>query len=281
MTEPRRIDAHHHLWDLSVRDQSWTAELPVLRRSFLWEDLAPELSDRGVDGTILVETINVAEETPEFLALAAETPQILGVIGWVDLTAPDVADEIARLQKLPGGDKLVGLRHQVQGEPDPEWLLRPDVLRGLAAVAEAGLVFDLLLLPAQLPAAIRVVDQVRGMRWVLAHAAKPPIASGEIEPWRSHLRTLAANPGVACKLSGLVTEAGEDWSAEQIAPFATAILEAFGPDRVMVGSDWPVCLLQTSYAEVDDLHARLLDGLSADEFAQARGGTAQRWYLGD
>src|SRR6476469_568735 len=150
------IDAHHHRWDLSVRDQVWTADLPALRRTFTMDELHPQLDAAGVDGTVLVETINVAAETPELLAVAASDPVVRGVVGWVDLTADDVADEIARLRQLPGGDRLVGVRHPVQGGPDPQWLTRPEVLRGLREVADAGLVFDLLVLHEQLPAAIEV-----------------------------------------------------------------------------------------------------------------------------
>ena len=203
---------------------------------------------------------------------------VKGVVGWVDLTAPGVADTLAELRALRGGEFLVGIRHQVQGEPDPEWLLRPDVLRGLVAVAEAGLAYDLLVTHQQLPAAVKVAGAVAGLRFVLDHAGKPPVASGQLDPWRTHLTELAEREAVACKLSGLVTEAGEEWSYEQLAPYADHVLETFGADRVMVGSDWPVCLLRTSYDEVDALSARFIAQLSPDEQLNVRGGTARRWY---
>ena len=218
-TAPRRVDAHQHFWDLSVRDQPWTAELPVLRRSFGPDDLLPALREHRVDGTILVQTVTVAEETSEFLALALDHAEVLGVVGWVDLTRPDVADELARLRALPGGERLVGIRHQVQGEPDSRWLMRDDVRRGLTAVGEAGLVYELLVTHDQLPAAVEAVASMPDLRWVLDHAGKPPIAAGALDPWRSHISALAAHPGVACKLTGLVTEAGQDWKVDDIRPY--------------------------------------------------------------
>lgn len=274
-----KIDAHQHVWDLTVRDQPWTAELPMLRRSFLMEDLHPELEDFGVDGTVLVQTVTVAEETPELLTLAGNDPKILGVTGWVDLTAPGVAEAIERLLSGPGGEWLVGIRHQVQGEPDPRWLLRPDVRHGLEAVAQSGLVYELLVTHQQLSAAVEVVSLVPELRWVLDHAGKPPIASGLIEPWRTDLAALAEHPGVACKLSGMVTEAGEDWTYDHVAPYAAAVLDVFGADRVMVGSDWPVCLLRASYAEVDALNDHLLAELTPADSLKVWGGTAERWYF--
>jgi L-fuconolactonase len=277
-TDVPRIDAHHHVWDLSVRDQPWTAELPAIRRSFAFGELRPALQAAGIAGTVLVQTITVPEETPEFLALAAAHPEILGVVGWVDLTAPDVGKRLAALRALPGGEHLVGIRHQVQGEPDPRWLLRPDVLDGLAAVADAGLVYDLLVIPEQLPAAVEVAGRVPGLRFVLDHAGKPPIAAGLLDPWREQISALAAHPEVACKLSGLVTEASEHPTVAELAPYAGHVLDAFGADRVMVGSDWPVCLLRGSYADVDALHRELLAGLGAPERALVLGGTATRWY---
>lgn len=273
-----RIDAHHHVWDLAVRDQPWTAELPTLRRTFLIEDLDADLTAQDIEGTILVQTVCVPEETPEFLEMAAKDDRIRGVVGWVDLTSPDVRTRLADLARLPGGDRLVGIRHQVQLEPDPEWLLREDVIRGLQSVADAGLVYELLVTHDQLPAAVAVVEQVPGLRFVLDHAGKPPIASSELDPWRERIAALAANPNVACKLSGLVTEAGPDWKPEHLEPYAAHVLAAFGADRVMFGSDWPVCLLQTSYAGVVELTARFCEGLSDAEWGDVWGGTAQRWY---
>ncbi|MFF6981567.1 amidohydrolase family protein [Streptomyces sp. NPDC008343] len=247
------VDAHHHVWDLSVRDQDWIAgpELQPLRRNFTVDDLASEAQAAGVDRTVLVQTVTVAEETPEFLALAAEHELIAGVVGWTDLTRPDVADELARLRELPGGRYLKGIRHQVQGESDPGWLLRADVRRGLAAVAEAGLVYDLVVLPRQLPACAKAAASLPELTFVLDHLGKPPIASGAREPWTSDVRALAVLPNTVCKLSGMVTEADPvSWTVDDLRPYADVVLEAFGPQRLMFGSDWPVCTLAAPYGQV-------------------------------
>ncbi|PAZ15024.1 amidohydrolase [Streptomyces sp. SA15] len=270
------VDAHHHVWDLSVRDQDWIGEDSRLRRDFTVEDLAPEARAAGVDRTVLVQTITVPEETPEFLALAAEHELIAGVVGWTDLTRPDVPDELARLRELPGGRYLKGIRHQVQGEPDPEWLLRPDVRRGLTAVADAGLVHDLVVLPHQLPACIKAAASLPELTFVLDHLGKPPIASGTLEPWASDLRAFAALPNTVCKVSGMVTAADlASWTIDDLRPYADVVLDAFGPDRLMFGSDWPVCTLAATYGEVLDVAHQLTSG---HERTQIFGATATRVY---
>lgn len=275
---PRRIDAHHHVWDLAVRPQEWTKGLPELERTFTLAELVPQLDACGIDGTVLVETINLAAETSELLALAAHIPQVFGVVGWVDLTATDVADALAALRAGVGGDRLVAVRHQVQGEPDPMWLTRPDVLTGLAEVAAAGLVFDLLVKPHQLPAAILAARARPQVRFVLEHLGKPDIAGGAWQPWADQVAALADLPNVACKLSGMVTEAAPAWTAEHLRPYAAEVLDRFGPERVMAGSDWPVCLLRGSYADVWAAQTSLLDELDAPDRDQVLGGTAERWY---
>ncbi|MGW4867752.1 amidohydrolase family protein [Streptomyces chartreusis] len=275
------VDAHHHVWDLSVRDQDWITgpELQPLRRDFGVGDLAPEARAAGVGRTVLVQTVTVPEETPEFLALAAEHELIAGVVGWTDLTRPDIADELSRLRELPGGRYLKGIRHQVQGEADPEWLLRADVRRGLAAVAEAGLVYDLVVLPHQLPACARAAADLPELTFVLDHSGKPPIASGTREPWTRDVRALAALPNTICKLSGLVTEADlADWTVTDLRPYADAVLEAFGPGRLMFGSDWPVCTLAATYGEVLAAATELTAALSATERTHVFQGTAARVY---
>ncbi len=245
------VDAHFHVWDLSVRDQDWIDEHSPLRRNFTIEDLVPEARAAGVDHAVLVQTITVPEETPEFLALAAEHELIAGVVGWTDLTRPDIADELARLRALPGGQYLKGIRHQVQGEPDPQWLLRADVRRGLAAVADAGLVYDLVVLPHQLPACVKAAASLPELPFVLDHLGKPPIVSGALEPWASDVRALAALPNTVCKLSGLITEADlASWTVDDLRPYADVVLDAFGPQRLMFGSDWPVCTPAASYEQV-------------------------------
>ncbi|MFI8193481.1 amidohydrolase family protein [Streptomyces sp. NPDC085946] len=254
------VDAHVHVWDLSVRDQDWLSGpgLGPLRRTFTMDDLAPGARAAGVDRVVLVQTVTVAAETPELLALADRHELIAGVVGWTDLTRPDVAGELARLRELPGGRYLKGVRHQVQGEPDPRWLLRPDVRRGLAAVADAGLVHDLVVLPHQLPACVEAAAALPGLTFVLDHLGKPPVASGELEPWASRVRALAALPNTVCKLSGLVTQADPaTWQVRDLRPYADVVLEAFGDGRLMFGSDWPVSTLAAPYPDVvalaDDL----------------------------
>lgn len=281
MTEPGRVDAHHHVWDPAARDMPWLAGdgLEPLRRSFDVEELAPQAVAAGVSATVVVQTVSDTEETRAMLALAARSPLVAGVVGWVDLTAPEVADNIAALRAGRAGEHLVGIRHQVHDEPDPDWLRRDDVRRGLRAVADLGLVYDLLTFPLHLRAAIDTVAELPEARFVLDHLSKPPIAAGELEPWAGELGELAAHPNVSCKLSGMVTEADwGSWSVADLRPYAATVLELFGPDRVMFGSDWPVCLLAAPYAGV--VHAA--EQVTADLDTEARtavfGGTARRVY---
>jgi L-fuconolactonase len=274
------VDAHHHLWDPATADYPWlTDELAVIRRRFTPDDLAPALEATGVDATILVQTRSSQEETAEFLAIAAATPFIRGVVGWVDLTDPSVADGIAALREVPGGERLVGIRHQVHDEPDPEWLLRKDVVRGIRAVGAAGLVYDLLLRPRELPAAAELARALPDVRFVIDHLAKPPIASGELEPWRERIAAFAALDHVAAKLSGLVTEASwSSWTPGDLGPSVDHALEVFGPDRLLFGSDWPVCLLAASYQDVVEAAMTTLSALSAVQRAAVMGANATRIY---
>ncbi|MFI9341782.1 amidohydrolase family protein [Streptomyces sp. NPDC052773] len=275
------VDAHHHLWDLSVRDQDWITgpELAPLRRAFTVDDLRAETTTAGVGRTVLVQTVTVPAETPELLALADGHDLIAGVVGWTDLTRPDVADELARLRALPGGRHLKGIRHQIQAEPDPEWLLRPDVRRGLAALADAGIVHDLVVRPHQLPACVRAAAAHPDLIFVLDHLGKPPVAAGATEPWAGSVRALAALPNTVCKLSGLVTEADlASWTVDDLRPYADVVLDAFGPHRLMFGSDWPVCTLAATYGEVLTTAAELTAALSEAERAEVFAGTATRVY---
>jgi L-fuconolactonase len=251
------IDAHHHLWDPAARRHGWLAALPVLRRRFGPDDYRAAAAPCGVTASVLVQVLADVGETEEFLALAAashapgrEQVPVAGVVGWVDLCGQDVAAEIARIRQHAGGDCLSGVRHLVQDEPDPEWLDRPEVRRGLSAVGAAGLAYDLLIRLPQRPAALRVTAELDQVRFVLDHAAKPPIADGVLEPWAAMMGELAARPNVVCKLSGLVTEAGTGWRPSDFAPYLDVLLASFGPGRLMFGSDWPVCLPAASYDEV-------------------------------
>ena len=276
-----RIDAHHHLWRLADRPQPWLdgPAMAAIRRDFTLDDLLAETAAAGIDSGILVQVLPDLDETVEFLALAAASGSVAGVVGWVDLTAGPVAEVLAGLRAVPGGDKLIGIRHLVQAEPDPAWLNRPEVRRGLRAVADAGLVYDLLTVPHQLPAAIEVVRAMPELTFVLDHLSKPPIASGETEPWAARIRELAAEQNVYCKLSGMVTEADHaGWRTADLSPYADIVLDAFGPARVMFGSDWPVCLLAASYAQVCEAADQLTAHLGAGECADVFGGTAVRAY---
>jgi L-fuconolactonase len=275
------VDTHHHLWDLDVRDQPWIVgpDMAPIRRDFRPADLSAALNGSTVDSTVLVQTVSDPDETPEMLVLADTVDRIAGVVGWVDLTARDARKRIGALQAHPAGRWLKGIRHQVESEPEPNWLCRPDVLAGLAAVEDAGLLYELLVRPHQLPAAIRAVAEFPQLTFVLDHCAKPPIATGELEPWADHLRTLAAQPNVMCKLSGLVTEddwAG--WTAARLRPYVDVVLEAFGPGRLMFGSDWPVCLLAAEYKQVLDVARELTAGLTERERTAVFGGTARQVY---
>jgi L-fuconolactonase len=279
MTEPV-IDAHHHLWDPASAVYPWmTAEMDPIIRPFGADDLAPLLRAAGVDGTIVVQARRDLAETRELLAIAAATSFIVGVVGWVDLTAPGVAEAIDALRAEPGGDRLVGIRHQVQDEADPDWLGRADVGRGLEAVEAAGLAFDLLVRPRESQAATAVVHDHPDLRFVLDHVGKPPLRDGDLGPWVAGLRGLAAHPNVWCKLSGLVTEADwASWRVEEFAPPVAIALAAFGPGRLLFGSDWPVCLLAAAYDDVVRSARTLTARLSSSEQAAIFGGTAREVY---
>ena len=276
------VDAHHHLWDPRTRDYPWMAgpAFDPIRWPYGLDELRARTAAAGIGRTVLVQTVADSSETEEFLKLAAASDGLVaGVVGWVDLQAPDVAGALERLRSLPGGERLVGVRHQVQDEPDPDWLGRPQVRRGLRAVAEAGLVYDLLVLVPQLDSAVAAARELPQGRFVLDHAAKPPIASGAMEPWSGGIGQLARLPNVVCKLSGLVTEARwDDWDAAGIRPYAEHVLAAFGPGRVLFGSDWPVCELAASYEAVHRLAGGLLEGLAPDERAMVMGGSAEAAY---
>jgi L-fuconolactonase len=266
------VDAHHHFWDPTRREYPWMgAELAAIRRPFGPNELRPLLEDNGVDTTILVQTVSSLDETREFLETAATTGFIGGVIGWIDLTSPAVAQTIATLVS----DLLVGVRHQVQDEPDPRWLLREDVQRGIAAVGEAGLVYDLLVRTRELPAALDTVRKRRDVSFVIDHAAKPRIAGGSWDrDWEAALAPFSDEPNVACKLSGLVTEADwKSWTSEQLEPYVRRVIGWFGRERCMYGSDWPVCLLAASYDQVLDMMQEIL-GLDEVVFGE----TARRIY---
>ena len=279
------IDAHHHVWDLMLRPQPWLAEpgLRALRRSFsiaeLVADSAAGLCGRELTETVLVQCLPLMAETEELLHLADRDPLVAGVVGWVDLTDPHLGSQLDRLRTLRGGQLLVGVRHLVQAESDPRWLLRKDVRRGLDEVAERGLCYDLLILPHQLAAAATLAVEAPHLRLVLDHAAKPPLRSGDLGEWTEGVRSLSAAPQVVCKFSGLITEADhESWSTKDLRPVAKVLLEDFGPQRLMFGSDWPVCRVARGWAAWATAAEDLLAPLSPADLDQVLQGTARRTY---
>jgi L-fuconolactonase len=251
-----------------------TYRLDIVRRPFGPGDLKPLLEQSSISRTVVVQTVSTVRETVEFLALAAEHEFIAGVVGWVDLMDRAVARTIGQLQSAPAGDRLVSIRHQVEDEADPDWLLQPDVQRGIAAVGHAGLAFDLLVRTRQLTAATETVRRNPDVQFVLDHCAKPNIGEKPDRPWKDAMSRLAELPNVACKISGLVTEADwSSWTVEEVAPYIDLVIEWFGRERCMFGSDWPVCLLAAQYDQVVDL---VRDVAGEDE--EIFGRTAERVY---
>jgi L-fuconolactonase len=270
------VDAHQHFWDPALDDYPWlTDELGAVRRRFGPEDLEPVLQEHGVGGTVLVQALASLDETRRLLAVAEATPFVRGVVGWIDLTDPNAAQVLAGL----GGTALVGIRHQVQDEPDPAWLLRPDVQQGIAAVGASGLAYDLLVRTPALPAALETARRHPEMRFIVDHLAKPPLRDGDTTEWARGLEALSLLPNVSCKLSGLVTEADwAGWRSETLLPYFRRALEWFGPSRTMFGSDWPLCLVAADYGAVLELALGVLDGLDDAERNAVLGGNATRIY---
>ncbi|MEU2281061.1 amidohydrolase family protein [Streptomyces sp. NPDC013178] len=286
MSDVRRlVDAHHHVWNLDHRPQPWLDEPghEPIRRTFGPDDLRTSatrtIAGRRLGSTVVVQCVTSVPETRELLALADEDPLIGAVVGWADLTSPAVGDVLDALQTGPGGRYLRAVRHLVQGESDPQWLQRPVVERGLAAVAERGLAYDVLIRHHQLPQAIALAERFPGLPLVLDHAGKPPIAEHALNGWERDVRRLAAHSQVRCKVSGLVTEADhERWTIADIRPVWDVLLSAFGPDRLMFGSDWPVCVLAGGWNRWAATVEELLAHCSAEETGAILAGTANDFY---
>ena len=275
------VDSHHHFWDPARRDYYWMSEeLATIRRRFGPDDLRPLLAAARVDRTIVVQTVPSVDETREFLATAAETDFVAGVVGWVDLTDPAVAKTIEELRAGSGGKQLVGLRHQVHDEPDAGWLLRKDVQRGIGAVGDASLVYDILVRTRELTAALDVVRRLPDVSFVIDHIAKPRIAAGADDPeWERAMAPFSDCPNAVCKLSGMVTEASwTDWSIDDLRPYVRRALGWFGSERCMFGSDWPVCELAATYEEVVDALRETVRDLKPAEKEAIFGGNAARVY---
>jgi L-fuconolactonase len=282
------VDAHHHLWNPSDPGQGWLADpaLGDIRRRFDLHDLHDAVrggvAGRPVTATVLVQSVARTDESEQLLATAVEDDLVAAVVGWVDLTG-DVPAQLERLRAGYGGRLLRGVRHLVQDELDPQWLLREDVLAGLRALAKADMPYDLLVRPPQLPAAVELSRCLPALRLVLDHAGKPQLSSGDLESWSRDVRALARSEQVVCKVSGLITEADHHrWSLADLRPAWDTVLDAFGPRRLLFGSDWPVCLLAASWERWAAIIAELIAPLSPDEADAVLTRTATATYrLGD
>jgi L-fuconolactonase len=272
-----RIDAHQHFWIYDPREHGWIGDsMTSIRHDFLPVDLKPELERSGFDGTVAVQVRQTLEETRWLLELAASSSYIRGVVGWVDLRSAQVRTQLESFAENP---KLVGIRHIVQSEPDDQFLLRPDFLRGISVLGEFDLAYDLLIYPKHLPVAAEFVRHFPSQRFVLDHMAKPPIKSGEIQSWARDIRDLALLPNIFCKLSGLVTEADwQRWTPEHLLPYLDAVFECFGPERLMIGSDWPVCTVAASYSQAVDIVKNYVSNFPVEVREAVLGGNAARFW---
>jgi len=278
-TEPMRtmrVDAHQHFWRYSEKEYGWINDaMAVIRQDFLPADLLPLLREAGIATTVAVQARQSIEETEWLLKLAREHDWIAGVVGWVPLVDPKV-DEI--LERLSSDSKLKGMRHVLQGEAD-QYMQRDDFHAGIAWLERYSLTYDVLILERQLAAAIQLVDLHPTQLFVLDHLAKPLIAGHELEPWRTHIRELARRPHVVCKLSGMVTEADFDtWTPEDLRPYMETVLDAFGPERLLFGSDWPVCTVASSYMRWVSVVRDFVEQLTVDEQAAIFGRNATKIY---
>jgi L-fuconolactonase len=272
-----RIDSHQHFWKYNpVRDQWITDEMAIIRRDFLPEDLFLELRANQIDGCIAVQADQSENETRFLLDLARQNSFIRGVVGWIDLRAENVSECLAVLAR---NKKLRGFRHIVQAEPDDRFMLQPQFLKGIGCLSELGFTYDILIYPRQLRAAIELVARCPNQSFVIDHLAKPDIKARHTAPWAEQMREIATSPNVYCKVSGFITEADwKNWQPDDFKPYLDTVFEAFGPERIMFGSDWPVCLLAGSYSQVIQLIARYTKGFSPSDKEQIFGLNAARFY---
>src|SRR6266852_8178829 len=271
------IDSHQHFWRYdAVRDAWITDAMAVLRRDFLPEHLAAELTANGMDASVAVQADQSEAETMFLLDLAEKNKRVAGVVGWVELRSPHIAE---RLEYFSHFSKLRGFRHIAQGEPDDRFLAREDFVKGVAQLRSFDFTYDIHVYPKQLPAAIELVARLPEQRFVADHVAKPEIKSGKTSPWAAQMKEMAQNKNVFCKLSGMVTEADwKRWKTEDFKPYLDVVFDAFGADRLMFGSDWPVCLLAATYRQVKQLIEDYVKGYSEAEKAKIFGGNAIRFY---
>lgn len=271
-----KIDAHQHFWKYDATEYPWIGAGTVLERSWMPEDLRPILEGAGMDGCVAVQARQSMEESRWLLDLAEEHSWIRGVVGWVDLRSEKVDEELGELMGRRG---LVGVRHVVQDEVDEDFLGGGEFCRGVGKLAGYGLAYDLLIYARQLGSAVRMVERFPEQRFVIDHLAKPEIRLGKLEGWREWMKEMGKFPQVMCKVSGMVTEARVgDWKAEDLRPYIEVVLEVFGVDRLMFGSDWPVCLLAADYGRVLGVVEGALEGFSVADRAKIFGGNALRFY---
>jgi len=271
-----RIDAHQHFWALGRGDYGWlTPDLKDIYRDFLPDDLTPILAAAGIEGTVIVQAAPTIAETEFMLSLADDYAYVKGVVGWVDFEQAEAPAQISKLAQHPA---MVGLRPMIQDIADPDWMLRAELTPAFEALIAADLTFDALTLPPHLSNLSRLLERHPNMRVVINHGAKPLIRDGVIEPWATDMTRLARDTQAYCKLSGLVTEANADWSIADLKPYLDHLLNSFGPDRLIWGSDWPVCTLASSYERWIATTDSLLSGLTADERNAILGGNAAQAY---
>lgn len=273
-----RIDSHQHYWKADRGDYHWmTPQVPVLHRDYLPADLRPSLMQHNIQKTIVVQAAQTLAETDFLLDLAATDDSIAGVVGWLDMESPDFPQQFEQYRKCA---KFIGVRPMLQDIPDDEWILRPQVLSSLGFIAEADFPFEFLTYPRHLPFVLQVLERVPKLRAVIDHISKPEIRAGKLEPWKSWIAQVARHENLYCKLSGMVTEADhKHWSADDLRPYVEHVMECFGPDRVMFGSDWPVCLLAGSYDQVIAVLEELLSStLNEDAMQKIFGTNAARFY---
>ena len=272
-----KLDSHQHFWTYDAAQYPWIPAGSPLQRDRLPADLAPLLAGAGLDGSIAVQARQTIEESLWLLTLAEHHSIIKGVVGWVELRSPRVQEDLALLAPHP---QFVGVRHVVQDEPDPNFMLGEEFLRGIAALQQFHLTYDILIFPKQLPAAIELARRFSSQPFVLDHIAKPPIKDGGMSPWREQIRELARSPNVLCKVSGMITEADHAaWKPKDLHPYLDVVFDAFGEDRLMFGSDWPVCLLAGSYGQVFSVIHDYISGMPAGAQDKILGGNAAKFYL--
>ena len=272
-----KIDAHHHLWKYDALRHAWiTEEMAVLKRDFLPEELVSECTLNGIDGTVVVQADQSENETLFLLEMAEQNQLIAGVVGWTDLCSPLLAE---RLRFFSRYEKLCGFRHVAQSEPDDRFLMRESFVRGVSSLCEPDFTYDILIYPKQLPAALELVAALPEQKFVIDHIAKPDMKTNSSVAWAKHMRAIAQNPNVFCKISGLVTEADwRAWKTTDFRPYLDVIFDAFGVDRLMFGSDWPVCLLAASYGKVKEIAEGYLRDFSEREQNKIFGENAIRFY---